>query len=383
MIILGLMSAFTDFVTEYSGQPNVGDTPENLGECVGLIEIWLDKLGVNSPHIYGNAIDLLTSMGNEPSVFSIIKNSATNFPGEGDIVVLGKPYGLLPDGTYAGHTGIATKSCSATVLELFEQNDPNGHAPQIKQYTYNACLGWSHPLILDASASETVMTTPSSPTQNVSVTDSQLTDQLNAEIAAVTTCQSQLKEANAQITALQSSLTTANSQVADLQNRVKTLQDENTSLTNTSKDLNSKYVAAQGSIISLKEQIVSNQSEDMDYAKEALESSQAVTSLQNDLQKIAAVFDINIKNLSYDQVTQKILTEQEVEERLAKGAHTSLQILQELGQEIIEKVEEMSPMQLGSKIMFFIRSTKKQTPVQKPQGIVSRFLLWTGLFTVS
>lgn len=133
------------FTNENTGKSGVGDTPQNIGECVGLIEVWNDNLGL--PHIWGNAIDLLKNA--DPSHYDVVYNKlgdTSQFPPDGAIVVLGKPYGQLLDGTYAGHTGIS-KGSDGNTLRLFQQNDPDGSTPHMKDYTYDACLGWLIPKV--------------------------------------------------------------------------------------------------------------------------------------------------------------------------------------------------------------------------------------------
>ena len=53
------MSNLAAFISQYLGKANTGDTSGNLGQCVGLIEKWLDANGM--PSIPGNAVDLLAN----------------------------------------------------------------------------------------------------------------------------------------------------------------------------------------------------------------------------------------------------------------------------------------------------------------------------------
>lgn len=361
------------FVDKYTGEI-VAFTNVPAGSCMAVPHQYIyEVLGLTNPAIISGqfAYEVYSNFANLPAAqnFTLIPNTLTNVPNPGDIVVFGQTTDT-PD----GHVTVFFSGDVKSFLG-FEQDYPYGTPAHLQSHVYTGdetVLGWLH---YNAPAE--------SPTQNVTLTDSQITDQLNAEIAAVNQCQTQLKEANATITTTQTSLTTANSQVSDLQVQVKTLQAENIDLTNSTKDLNSNYVAAQNSIISLKQQITQNQNEDLNYAKEALESGQTVTTLQNNLLKIAAGFDIDTKGLTYDQITQKILIEQEAEETLAEKAHISLQVLQELGHEIIQKVEDMSPTQLGQQLMAWIRLKKYQSPTDKKStggGWLSRLI---GQFVTS
>lgn len=133
------------FIQVTAGRSNLGDTPQNKGQCVGLIELWTDLL--NLPHTWGNAIDLIKDA--DPNSFEIVYNKigdTTQFPPDGAVAVLGKPYGLLLDGTYAGHTGVS-KGSDGNTLRLWEQNDPQGSTPQLKEYSYDSCIGWIIPKV--------------------------------------------------------------------------------------------------------------------------------------------------------------------------------------------------------------------------------------------
>lgn len=134
------MITLSDFMVEYTGVANVGDTAENTGECVGLVESYLDELGTDY-HIWGNAKDLIVNAS--PLVYDITTNGPFNYPEPGDIVCFDGYYG---NGN--GHTGIAV-SATENSMVLFEQNDPEGSTPHLEVYNYDHCIGWIHPKILD------------------------------------------------------------------------------------------------------------------------------------------------------------------------------------------------------------------------------------------
>ncbi len=136
------MSQLQDFINQYTNQPNVGDTPENTNECVGLIEVWTDYLGLT--HTWGNAKDLLANANRD--AFEVIYNTPDGVPSPGDIFCF--------DGNYGGgvgHTGVVVTADVNTVT-LFQQNDPTNSNPYQKTYTYNHAIGWMHPKVLDAPA---------------------------------------------------------------------------------------------------------------------------------------------------------------------------------------------------------------------------------------
>lgn len=125
------------FVSKYTNAPGVGDTDPNRGQCVGLIEVWIDTLKL--PHIWGNAADLLA---NAPlASYGRVYNGPTDFPMPGDIVVWGSAWG----GGF-GHTGIAV-TAHVMSLTAFQQNDPTDSPPHLKVYTYSGILGWLRPFV--------------------------------------------------------------------------------------------------------------------------------------------------------------------------------------------------------------------------------------------
>ena len=125
------------FVRRWTNVANVGDTPANRGQCVGLVEVWTDSLGL--PHVWGNAKDLLVDA--PVGSYSVVKNGPVNYPHPGDVVVFDASWG----GGY-GHTGIAV-AADARSLTLFQQNDPEASRPHLKRYSYVGVSGWLHPLV--------------------------------------------------------------------------------------------------------------------------------------------------------------------------------------------------------------------------------------------
>jgi CHAP domain len=126
------MTPLVNFLAQYLGKAGTGDTPENKGQCVGLVEAWLDANA--RPHIWGNAKDLLANA--DLTVYRVYKNTPTNFPVWGDVLVW--------DGTWGngdGHTGVVV-AATPMLLAVFEANNPEGHAPQILMHDYTGVAGW-------------------------------------------------------------------------------------------------------------------------------------------------------------------------------------------------------------------------------------------------
>lgn len=126
-----------EFEAKYTGAEGVGDTLENTGQCVGLIEAWLDQLG--TPHIWGNAKDLMTNA--DRGAYDVVLNTPDGIPSPGDVFCFDGYYG-----GGVGHTGLVV-SADVNQVTLFQQNDPEGSTPHLKSYTYDHALGWIHPKI--------------------------------------------------------------------------------------------------------------------------------------------------------------------------------------------------------------------------------------------
>ncbi|HEX9504161.1 MAG TPA: CHAP domain-containing protein [Patescibacteria group bacterium] len=133
-----MQDKFNQFLGKYEGQGDVGDTTENKSQCVGLIEVWTDFLGLS--HTWGNADDLLTNANT--TYFQIIPNTPDNIPQIGDIVCFSRDF----NGT-VGHTGISTGIGDTNNFDLFEQNDPVGGVCQKKTYNYQFVQGWMRPIL--------------------------------------------------------------------------------------------------------------------------------------------------------------------------------------------------------------------------------------------
>ena len=122
------------FISSFIGIRNVGDTPVNMGQCVGLVEKWLTMNG--KPRIPGNAKDLLFPP--DLSAFTVIMNAPLNAPKPGDVIVW--------DGTWGGGFGhcAVVIAASRMLVAVFEQNNPTGSPPTVATHTYSGVAGWIH-----------------------------------------------------------------------------------------------------------------------------------------------------------------------------------------------------------------------------------------------
>ncbi len=131
------MDKLQEFITKYNGAQGVGDTSENKGECVGLIEVWLDDT-LKLPHVWGNAQDLLINA--DKNAYTIEYNTPIGVPPRGAVIVWKKAF----NGT-VGHTAIVTRS-DVNTFEVFEQNNPLGTGCRLHTYaSYASVDGWIIP----------------------------------------------------------------------------------------------------------------------------------------------------------------------------------------------------------------------------------------------
>lgn len=346
------------FIAQYTGVANVGDTSENTGQCVGLVEKWLDVFQL--PHIWGNAKDLLTNA--DTGVYTTIANTATNSPGVGDIFVFGTLYG-----GGMGHCGIVTQADVNTVT-LFEQNDPTGSAPQIKQYPYlPGAVGWVHPNVFTATSSPTV-------------TDQQVTDQLNAQIQATNACQSQLKEATAQSASLQTQLTAETEQVQSLQEQLKDEQAKNTTL-------QTQLDGEQKEIINLNTQIETQASSNKDYATEIYTLSNANTSLTNSFNSVVDGLSVTRTGKTLDQITKDALSKEDDIDLLLKAGGIASGIMHNVAKTLNLDDPTATDQQVANKIITYVKGLQGKLqnilPSKSEDGVIttgqslgSRFIGW-------
>lgn len=129
------MKTLEQFINENKGKPNVGTTPGNTGECVGLIMKFAMENGC--PQFWGNAKDLYANAPIE--YFEKIPNSPNAYPVSGDILIYDYTWG----GGF-GHTGIIVSSDpKSDSYTIFEQNLPFGATPRIEtRNNWSGVIGW-------------------------------------------------------------------------------------------------------------------------------------------------------------------------------------------------------------------------------------------------
>lgn len=120
------------FIKLWFAHFQTGDTAENKGQCVGLVESWLDAN--SKPHIWGDACELLQVA--DRKVYKVYYNTTFNFPPLGAIVVWDATWGAGH-----GHCAIAVAADSMH-LAVFEQNNPAFSPPVLATHGYSGVLGW-------------------------------------------------------------------------------------------------------------------------------------------------------------------------------------------------------------------------------------------------
>lgn len=130
---------FDTFLNQYNGQRGVGNTPENKGQCEGLVMKWLEFIG--APMILGHAKDLLTNA--DHNAYEVILNINSAVPQKGDVIVWD---GRINNGV--GRCGISTRKGELKIFQVFMANLPEGTGCRLHSYNYDYVIGWLRPKIL-------------------------------------------------------------------------------------------------------------------------------------------------------------------------------------------------------------------------------------------
>jgi len=137
----------SDFIEKYGGKKNVGNTPGNSGECVGLIMVYIQELGLS--HIWGNARDIFQNAPDNQ--YEKIENAPDIYPNEGDI--------LCWNGTMGGNHGhiaiVISSDPEKDTVEVFESNNPYENPPRKHTYSnWRGIIGWLKPHVLEGEEND-------------------------------------------------------------------------------------------------------------------------------------------------------------------------------------------------------------------------------------
>ena len=121
----------TDFFQQYHDQSNLGNTPENKGQCVGLVELWIRANDL--PQIWGNAADIIFNA--DPKDYNREYAPLIHPVNPGDIVFWNRNLG-----NGFGHCGIFY-SQTGTGFISFDQNWLNDHKAILVNHLWTNILG--------------------------------------------------------------------------------------------------------------------------------------------------------------------------------------------------------------------------------------------------
>lgn len=326
------------FITEWTGQV-IPFTDVPTGSCMAVAHQYIfEVLGLTNPLIISGqyAYEVYTNFANLPAnqYFNLVANSLTNVPNPGDIIVFGQNATDTPE----GHLSLFV-SGDVNSFVSFDQNYPTGSSAHLQNHVYTGSetvLGWLTPKT-------------SSPTTNVDVTTPQLTDQLNAEIAALNSCQTQLKEASAQNATLQSQLTTAQDEIQSLQGQLK---DANTQITTLQTQLSGE----QKEIINLNTTIEQQAASNKDYATEIYTLSNANTSLTSSFNSVVDGLGVVRGTQTLAQITKAALTKEDDLDTLIKAAGVSEGILHNMAQTLQLDNPNATDQQVANNIIAYVKS---------------------------
>ena len=136
------------FIKKYEGViEDVGNTPQNKGECVGLVQLWIAKLGLK--HCWGNAKDIFANAS--PNEYEKVENAPDIYPDEGDIICWNSTMG-----NGFGHIAIVISSDpEKDTVEVFESNNPYGEPPRKHTYSnWRGIIGWLKPYVLEGEEND-------------------------------------------------------------------------------------------------------------------------------------------------------------------------------------------------------------------------------------
>jgi len=211
-----------DFLTKFNGKQGVGNTPENLGQCTGLCNVFIVDY-LKKSFIWGDAKDWMYNYNY--SDFDFIPNTPDYIPQQEDIIV-------KSGGTH-GHVCIATGTGDTHKYEVFEQNVPLGGGCRLHTYEdeYKNVLGGlrikqdTQSIILQQSDAFIAVCVKLGTPANREVVLAEL-DKLIQMQDAVIQKDKQLADAQTQISSLEKDNQDKATQLQDLQTQVKNLADE-------------------------------------------------------------------------------------------------------------------------------------------------------------
>lgn len=213
-----------EFIATNAGQSNIGNTPDNRGQCVGLVSIWMDNFHI--PHEWGHAKDLLANAN--PEYFTIIyndPNDLSQYPQPGDIMVWGDTWG-----GGLGHTGIVVDA-TGKAFHSFEQNNPVGAPCSINYHAnYAGVLGWMRMKVAMPGDTQAII-------DDLRTARDNNWNSYQAEVAKSTILTTQLAELQGTILRLEGVIRDTTTKITKLQTEVQDITDKSAVLASQLADI--------------------------------------------------------------------------------------------------------------------------------------------------
>lgn len=135
---------YNQFYNKVKGIPQEAEDPTNKDQCMDLIFVWCDFLGIDRASVRH---DVAYKVWNQPNdltrkYFDLIPNNPndTNHPVTGDIVVFNTTVGK------AGHVSICAPGTDGINLMSLDQNWGGAQYPRLISHArYSGVAGWLHP----------------------------------------------------------------------------------------------------------------------------------------------------------------------------------------------------------------------------------------------
>ncbi len=323
------------FLNEWNGKiiPFVNVLP---GSCMAVAhQFILEVLGITDLLvIYGEfAYMVYTNFASLPAAkyFTLVPNTPTNVPSAGDIPIFGQT-----TDTPEGHICVFV-SGDVNSFQSIDQNYPTGSPVHLQTHTYNGLLGWLH--FNDPAAS---------PTQNVPVTNQQVTDQLNAQIQATNSCQQQLKDTTDQNAILQKNKTDLQQQISDLEGELKDAKTELTKIQALADNEQKEIVNLHLAIEAQAKTGVDDNTKNLDLSHENADLTASFNSVEDGL-------GVSRTQKTLEQITQDALSKEDDIDVLLKAAGLATGILHNMAKEPGLDDPKATPQQIADRIIQYVK----------------------------
>ena len=131
---------YQDFFNKYNGKHVESEDPNNPFQCLDLAFAYVDFLQIPRETIrHLNAYEVWTGANDlTRKYFTLIPNTPTGVPGQGDLVVFNTVVGP------SGHICIANGVGDTNTFKSLDQNWAGHKFATTETHNYNGVLGWLH-----------------------------------------------------------------------------------------------------------------------------------------------------------------------------------------------------------------------------------------------